>query len=156
MSVLRWAMAGLLLLAAPVALAKDKPAGEAGTDPLSDWVGVWAASAEQTVTITRTAEGLFIDGFATWGASDPARVEIGAVNMGEFSLELPENWVGADGSVNFTVGEEGPLPPEAAGQYDCVIGMLLELPVLKVTDNGYCGGMNVTFYGEYRRHKKGG
>jgi hypothetical protein len=130
-----------LVVASGSALAQAAP---------EDWSGEWSASEEQFITVEATKKSLVIEGWATWGAGDPERVERGGVNMGEFSARVPIGWV-VDDAVSFAVGVDETVPADAADEYDCVIEMRLVGEVLEVKDNMMCGGMNVTFSGEYRR-----
>ncbi|WP_338722941.1 hypothetical protein [Devosia sp. XK-2] len=119
---------------------------------LSLWVGDWSASVEQDIYIALDERGgLFVEGFASWGAQDPERVERGAINVGEISAHVPEDWVRADGRLEFAVGPNGPIPVRAAEEYDCVIALQLRGEVIVAEDNMMCGGHNVTFTGTYRR-----
>lgn len=118
---------------------------------LADWAGEWSASDEQEITIIANKKSLSIEGFATWGAGDPERVERGGVNMGEISAQVPRSWI-TDNRLLFLMGDQGAeqvgMVADDAG---CLIEMMLEGDLLLVGDNMMCGGMNVTFSGEYRR-----
>ncbi|QQR37967.1 hypothetical protein [Devosia rhizoryzae] len=118
---------------------------------LTDWAGTWSAGEEQEISIVANKKSLGIEGFATWGASDPERVERGGVNVGEFSVTVPRSWI-EDNRLVFIAGDEGAEPVGmVADDYACLIEMMLDGEVLRVGDNMMCGGMNVTFSGEYRR-----
>lgn len=139
---------GLVLLAAAPAVAKEK----VKTQPdLSAWMGLWVAGEEQQIAIAPgESGGLAIEGYASYGATDPERVAIGAVNVGEVVGEIPGGWI-RDGEVAFAFPGDAFVPVGEAGQYDCTIEMVLRGDVLEVTDNFMCGGLNVTFTGTYRR-----
>jgi len=137
-----------IVAAIGVATGKDKVTAV----DLAIWVGDWSASVEQDIYIAlNEVGGLHLEGFATWGAQDPDRVERGAVNFGEFSTHVPAGWVRADGWLEFAVGPDGPIPAQSADDYDCVIALHLRGEVMVAEDNMMCGGHNVTFSGTYRR-----
>lgn len=118
---------------------------------LSDWIGTWKSGPEQEVVIEVDApsDRLKIHGDASWGASDPKRVEIGAVNVGRI-----EGDVKADGAMaSFGMGENGTVPFDKADDSDCKVQMMRLGPYLLVKDNSMCGGMNVSFTGVYSRVK---
>ncbi|WP_375597983.1 hypothetical protein [Devosia sp. Naph2] len=131
-----------------IVTGKEKPAAV----DLSYWVGDWSASAEQDISIVLDERGgLYLEGFAAWGAQDPDRVDRGAINFGEFSAHVMAGWVRADGRLVFAVGPDGSMPASAAEQYDCVITLQLRGEVMVAEDNMMCGGHNVTFTGTYQR-----
>lgn len=132
----------------PKAALGPGPAATA-TKP-ADWVGSWSAGPEQSLAIKPAAKGeISIEGSATWGASDPEREKRGGVNTGEIAAKLPAN--GA--SLAFTMGEDDDtLPFDPADEnYSCGVKMWRLGPYLIASDNGNCGGNNVTFAGVYRR-----
>lgn len=120
---------------------------------LSEWVGDWAASDEQTLTVSMPdKKTLQFDGFATYGANDPDRVASGGVNMGEFSVRVPSRWITVNNEIAFAIDNSGEaIPIEAAGEYDCTLDMRLDWNInwIDVVDNGMCGGLNVSFTGQY-------
>lgn len=119
---------------------------------LSEWVGEWVASEEQSITIAMPdKKAITIEGMATYGMLDPERVGIGAVNVGDFSVRIPAGWIYANNHLVFAVGSDGAMPAEEAEDFDCVISMRLDWNInwIDVTDNGMCGGHNVTFTGRY-------
>jgi len=136
-----------LALMASVATAQEA----AMPADLTAWAGAWRASDEQEITITVDKKALDIEGFATWGASDPGRVERGGVNVGEITARVPRSWIEED-RLAFFIGDDG---AEQLGmnddEYSCIVEMELRDDVLVVGDNNMCGGMNVTFSGEYVR-----
>lgn len=139
--------AGLTGLGA--AQGKDK-----ATDGRAAWIGEWSAGAEQDIAISRDTNAMLkVEGFASWGASDPERVKIGAVNIGEFSVSVPEDWIGPDNdTMAFVARVDGTAAPyEQADQYDCALILRLKGDHLHVEDNMMCGGHNVTFNGVYQR-----
>ncbi|MBB4837989.1 hypothetical protein HNP52_001040 [Sphingomonas kyeonggiensis] len=105
----------------------------------SDWLGGWNVW-EAEIDITRGARpgSLHFSGNATWGARDPERVKIGAINTGGFGADRP---VPAGDRIEVSDAEEP----------DCRVAMRLLGPYLIARDNGQCGGLNVTFTGVYRR-----
>jgi hypothetical protein len=105
----------------------------------ADWLGGWSGW-ESEIDITRgTRPGTFhLGGNATWGSHDPDRVKRGGVNFGMFSADLPE----PKGNALALADSEEP---------DCRIALKLLGPYLVASDNGRCGGMNVSFGGVYRR-----
>ena len=122
-----------------------------------DWLGSWQ-SWDASIRIAQTrGVGMFrVEGDATWGGHDPGRVAIGAVNLGDFGLDLRLNARHAA----FTVGEgaigAGPysniaLPYDDLDDYRCKIDLQLLGPYLIADDNHQCGGVNVSFGGVYRR-----
>jgi hypothetical protein len=112
----------------------------------ADWAGQWQSGPEQSIAITQEGGKLRLRGDATWGASDPARVRRGGVNIGEFTARAaPEG-----NRLAFTAGEET-LPYEGGDDYDCRLRMERLGPYLAVRDTGNCGGHNVSFTGLYRR-----
>ncbi|MHA6298141.1 hypothetical protein [Devosia sp. CAU 1758] len=139
-------LASMLVPVVGTAFGKDKPG-----DVLGGWVDNWTAGPEHDITILREAGGsLFIEGFATWGASDPERVERGGVNIGEFSVSVPGRWI-VDQALEFAIGTDGAIPADEAAEYDCILHLELIGHELVVSDNGICGGHNVRFDGVYRR-----
>jgi hypothetical protein len=113
------------------------------------WTGRWQSGPEQSIAIEAGGDQgkLKIKGDATWGASDPGRIARGAVNIGELDGEAVVRGAG----LSFGMGENGPLPYDAADEYDCRVQMRRLGPYLLVKDNNRCGGHNVTFTGVYRR-----
>ena len=147
------AAATLILLSAMMAggaAGKDKQ----GLGP-GAWLGAWNAGPEQDISIALSADGFMtIDGFASWGASDPERVERGAINIGEFSVKVPIEWIDRRNSLlEFAIGmgDGGAIRPAVADKYDCTITLVLADVGLSAQDNGMCGGRNVTFTGNYTR-----
>jgi hypothetical protein len=125
------------------------PASPSPVNKAAEWFGKWNAGPEQTITIGAAPKGIAIEGSASWGASDPERARKGAVNTGEISATLA-----VDGaSLAFTMGEDDetlPLEPDDES-YSCGMKMWRLGPYLVASDNGNCGGHNVTFSGAYRR-----
>ncbi len=144
--------ANLVLLSAMTAggaAGKDKQ----GLGP-GAWLGAWTAGPEQDISIALSADGFMtIEGFASWGASDPDRVERGAINIGEFAVRMPVEWIDRRrGKLDFAVSVDGSaVRPAVADDYDCVVTLFLTGHELRAEDNGMCGGHNVTFTGDYTR-----
>ena len=116
----------------------------------SDWSGHWVRDDEADITIRRLDDRqLEIEGAASWGGHDPVRVENGGVHVGEIALTQlrPTGYV-----IHFVAGS-GNSPPAAETEYECIIDLKWQDGTLLVEDsqNGGCGGMNVTFTGTYER-----
>lgn len=115
----------------------------------ADWYGNWSAGPEQSIIIKADPRGIAIEGSASWGASDPERAKRGGVNTGEIAAKLA-----VDGpSLTFTMGEDDetlPFTPDDES-YSCGVKMWRLSAYLIVSDNGNCGGHNVTFTGAYRK-----
>ena len=103
-----------------------------------DWLGVWRSGAEQSVTLRRDGLRLKVTGNATFGASDPARVARGGVNIGELDNTIMPLGAQADYA-------------DGTAAYDCQARLWRLGPYLVVADNNNCGGHNVSFTGIYRR-----
>src|SRR5262249_40449274 len=93
------------------------------------------------------AGALRIEGDATFGAKDPARVRRGAVNMGSIEGEVTP----AGDRLSFAMGDGATLPVDKGDEFGCKGGMRRGGPWLIVNDNNNCGGFNVTFGGLYTR-----
>ena len=115
---------------------------------LADWYGEWA-EVESKIVLKPSAKAgaLSISGEATWGALDPERVKAGAVHIG--SIEGVAAPVGA--ALSFAMGDNVTLPVDKAQDSDCKVWMRRLGPYLLVSDNNNCGGMNVSFWGVYKR-----
>jgi hypothetical protein len=132
--------------------------------PRLDWIGHWRGP-ERDIEIRRgKAPGhLLATGDATWGARDPDRVARGGVNIGTVAADL----IPSGNAVAFSQGtpEEGgrivtdengdrvsTLSYDAPGdEFRCRIRLRRVGDYLLASDNGNCGGHNVTFSGAYRR-----
>lgn len=112
---------------------------------LDDWFGTWTRSAEGEIDILRSPSGkLKILGSATFGARDPRRAKVGAVNMGELDGEAhPKGNMIALGP-----GYDG-TKPFGDDRSECRAKLRLFGRYLVVEDNLACGGMNVSFTGIY-------
>jgi len=109
------------------------------TPPPAAWGGHWMADDEAEIDIAVGAGGsVSFRGNAMWGSHDPQRVRNGGVHVGEIA-----------GSGRPAPDRFGPVAGDDGG--DCRIAMRLAPPYLIVTDNLGCGGMNVSFFGVYRR-----
>lgn len=130
----------------PLSALVERPAA---TPALDDWFGTWTRPAEGEIDITRSPDGkLKIMGSATFGALDPRRVKVGAVNMGELDgVAQPKGNMVALGE-----GYDG-TKPFGDDRSECRAKLRLFGRYLVVEDNGGCGGMNVSFTGVYIRLK---
>ena len=116
---------------------------------LDDWIGAWGGNVEQSIAIKRgKAPGtLAISGDATFGATDPARVKRGAVNIGSIETTIAPK----GDRLGFTIGDDGTKPWEDGDEDNCRVRMQRLGGFLIVQDNRQCGGNNVSFTGDYRR-----
>ncbi len=131
----------------PLASIAETPA-TADIKP-EDWFGTWNGNGEQSITI-QPGKGtgmLAISGDASFGANDPVRVKNGAVNIGNISA----NAAPKGAFLTFAMGDKATKTYDKGDEYDCKVRMMRLGPYLLVEDNGYCGGMNVSFRGDYRR-----
>ena len=107
-------------------------------DDSQHWDGVWRSTREKEIQISPQTAGVYrISGQATWGSSDPDRVKLGAINVGDL-----------DGTIK---------PDGAQAGFDdsiCHVSFRLFGSYLLVDDNEACGGLNVTFSGVYRRRNE--
>src|SRR5262245_6457937 len=117
----------------------------------ADWSGKWVRDRESSVVLTPHRAEIAVEGEATYGALDPARVKSGAVNVGEVSGKArPHGNVLALGEGYDGVQAPGDAQPAA----DCLVRLRLFGRYLVAEDNGACGGLNVSFTGIYIRAKK--
>ncbi|TGX53336.1 hypothetical protein E5A73_10800 [Sphingomonas gei] len=132
-------------------------AGLARIAPGTGWQGVWKAWESEIEVAAGRGGTLHVAGSATWGASDPQRVAIGAVHVGEFAVDVK-----ASGDrIAFSV-DEGAESGTAARSFEdapdetyrCRVQLRLLGPYLLANDNGACGGANVTFTGTYRLSRR--
>lgn len=121
---------------------------EPDNERTDEWLGEWQGNPEQSLTIEQAEDILDITGTASWGMSDPERVERGGINVGEFSASARSK----KGRMAFTVDYEGEetLPYDASSD-SCSVRLWLAGEFLVASDNDRCGGMNVTFTGFYIR-----
>lgn len=131
------------LLAAP-ALAADSSA-------LDNWAGEWSTGVEEQITISVDGDVLEIDGYASYGGNDPERVASGAVNVGSFSGVVPASWIEAGNRLRFAVDGGTPVALETAVDGLCTVELVLDGDTLTAEDNNACGGLNVSFSGQYSR-----
>jgi hypothetical protein len=105
--------------------------------PLLDWIGQWA-NGDDTITLTAKDGALVADGDAYWpSANPPLSDRPGGPNFGELTgIARPKS-----NRVVFADSD-----PQACAATLTLVGSLLI-----VSDNGACGGMNVSFSGVYRR-----
>lgn len=113
-------------------------------------VGDWSGGPEQGITIKpgKQLGTIDLDGSATFGALNPKRRESGNFNTGEFEATLkPEG-----DTLGFTdEGESKTLAYDKGDQDACRIRMRRLGKFLLVEDNHNCGGINVSFTGDYQR-----
>lgn len=114
---------------------------------LAEWSGVWRAGAEKRISIGGDRKRLRIEGEATWGASDPQRVESGAVHTGAFEATVTP----VGGTAGFATGPDGETLAFEAETQLCKVRFWRLGPYLVAADNNRCGGANVTFTDVYRR-----
>ena len=115
---------------------------------LAGWVGKWSRHDEADIRVKPGKGGILeVEGDATFGARDPARVKRGAVNSGEISAEVTP----AGDRLSFAESENGTLPVDQGGEFSCRVWMRRVGPWLLVYDNKNCGGFRVTFRGIYIR-----
>jgi hypothetical protein len=104
---------------------------------LSAWAGHWA-NGDDTISLTVKGAALVADGNAYWPSAHPSASQFpGGPNLGDLSgtaRPTGARLVFAD------------LDPQACSATLTLIGVLLV-----VSDNGACGGQNVSFSGVYRR-----
>jgi hypothetical protein len=107
-----------------------------------DWSGTWRSGPEQEIRISAAGTGAYkVEGSATFGASDPARVARGAVNEGNIAGAIHPSGSEADLSTG-------------SDPTDCRVRFWRIGTYLVAAGNGDCGGENVTFTGSYRQSKK--
>lgn len=111
---------------------------------MSDWLGKWHSrrdTMQGDIEITRGKRGsLDVRGEATYAVTRDN------VRTGDFAIDdLAPNVA----THAFVAGGEKPF--EKAGEGDCAVRMSRIDQFLLVEDNGYCGGMAVTFTGLYQR-----
>jgi hypothetical protein len=115
----------------------------------SGWIGTWSRT-EAEIRVKAGKDGaLRIEGDATYGATDPARVKRGGVNVGEISADV----IPASGQLSFAMGEDATLLADKGDEFSCRVWMQRIGPWLAVDDNRHCGGFNVTFRGVYIRKR---
>jgi hypothetical protein len=129
-------------------LPKDALIDEPLASPTpNDWAGKWVRDKEASITITVKGDALAVKGDATFGGSDPERIERGAVNIGEIEeMAAPRGNLIAIGS-----DYDGMMKPTMLEANDCRVRLRLFGRYLAVDDNGGCGGLNVSFTGVYSR-----
>ena len=114
-----------------------------------DWTGQWKR-VEAAIKLRVSGDSIVAQGDATYGASDPGRVQRGAVNIGEFSgSSRPRGNMLAFGG-----GYDGAKPPGDKDATDCQVRLRLFGRYILAEDNRMCGGHNVSFSGVYVRAAK--
>jgi hypothetical protein len=105
----------------------------------TDWGGTWRSGPEQEISMTPAGPDTYkVEGNATYGATDPARVARGAVNLGSIDGVIHP----ARGQADLRMGTD---------PGDCHVQFWRLGAYLVAADYGGCGGMNVTFTGAYRQ-----
>lgn len=123
---------------------------------LVDWVGSWTIGVEQTIDISMENDReLVIDGYATYGARDPARIAEGSVQVGAFFARRTMDDIEDGNVIRFAFDGDEALPYENPDRGLCRVVLELKGAKLKVSDNGRCGGANVSFTGLYSAPYKG-
>lgn len=134
--------------------------GPAAAD--ADWLGAWRSGDEQEIDI-KTGKGgaLTVEGNATWGGHDPARVANGGINAGQFRVILTPQGTKAAfslgdsaSSLDDDYGQAEPYDKDKDDDTICRIRLWRLGPYLVAADNMDCGGQNVTFTGVYARAGK--
>jgi hypothetical protein len=116
---------------------------------LPGWLGTWTRAEAEITVKPGKARAVRINGEATYGAMDPARVKRGGVNTGEI-----EGDVTPDGDrLSFAIVDGATLPVDKGEEFTCKVWMQRIGPWLVVDDNNSCGGRNVTFRGVYIRKR---
>jgi hypothetical protein len=126
-----------------VAVADDKAPPVAA----ADWLGKWSRVEAEIRVKAGKAGALAIEGDATFGAKDPARVKRGGVNVGEIAADVTP----AGDRLSFAMGEDATLPVDKGDEFTCRVWMRRLGPWLIVNDNNHCGGFNIAFSGFYTR-----
>lgn len=121
---------------------------EPDNERMQDWLGQWQGNPEQRILIEQAEDILDIAADASWGMSDPQRVESGGVNVGEFTASVRPK----KGRIAFTIDfAAGATLPYDADSDSCSVKLWLAGEFLIASDNDRCGGMNVTFTGFYSK-----
>lgn len=130
-------------------LPADAVAHDDGVAPVApaDWLGKWSRIEADITVKAGKAGALRIEGDATFGAKDPARVRRGAVNLGNIEGDVTP----AGDRLSFAIGDGATLPVDKGDEFGCKVWMRRVGPWLIVNDNNNCGGFNVTFRGFYTR-----
>jgi hypothetical protein len=128
-------------------LPADAVADDKAEPAAVDWLGKWSRE-EASITVKAGKDGaLRIEGEATFGAGDPARVKRGAVNTGEIAAEVTPS----GDRLSFAVDGDATVAVDKGGEFACKVWMQRVGPWLIVDDNTSCGGVHVTFRGFYTR-----
>lgn len=105
-----------------------------------DWIGVWKPIAGENQIRIRAAKkkgALAVDGDATWMGGETSPGER-VIHVGQFE------GTASPAGTRLTIGN-------AAEKYECVVKMQWVSGALVVSDNNFCGGMNVSFGDVYRK-----
>ncbi len=108
--------------------------------PVKDWLGYWETLGKDNIIISEAPDGMLrIEGKAFWfGGKDSLGYDI--VHFGEISGTAEPT----GNSLTVKDGDDG---------FSCVAKATLVGSYMVVSDNSYCGGMNVRFNSIYRRGK---
>ncbi len=107
------------------------------------WAGTWTARTganQQSITIVRRGSLVRISGTDVW--YDRAFAARGLIPVGTFTATIA-----TPAGDRITIE-----PPDMPG---CIVHLRRAGAYLVVRDNDRCGGINVTFTGNYRRVRKG-
>jgi hypothetical protein len=108
-----------------------------GSPPLSAWAGHWS-NGDDTINLTVEGGALVADGNAYWPSAHPSLSQFpGGPNLGDLS--------GTARPSGARLVFADPDPQACAATLTLVGGLVV------VSDNGACGGQNVSFSGVYSR-----
>jgi hypothetical protein len=128
-----------------------EPVGTPHGRPASAWDGEWVGEAQLIDIRPRGQTRLQIKGIAYY-ASVPEAVKTGSVNIGDLDGLFFRDGDTAEGAIDHPRPVRRTRPQDwTDGRTDCAARMWLVGPYLFVEDNQYCGGLNVSFGGVYRR-----
>ncbi len=123
------------------ASAIDAPAATPLAKP-GDFLGRWRSTSASIIITQGKRDLLAIEGEATYPTAG------GSVNLGDLAADAAPKY----GELYFGVDAEGnAVPPDEAGEFDCVVRLKRLGPYLVAADNLNCGGHNVTFSGIYTK-----
>jgi hypothetical protein len=106
--------------------------------PLEAWIGHWEYG-DNSIVLSKHGKALKVSGEAYWPSANPSPEQRpGGPNVGELE------------GVTTPKGDRAQLADDYAD--GCKARLVLVGTLLVASDNGACGGMNVSFDGVYRRH----